>query len=280
MKSLFNPLLLLLAFLFYSFGTDSSTDNDFYLHPNGVTIMCPNTQPGDIGVVNGVEYESVNNTLLRSHIDRGSDLSKVCVSLIDNIEDLFDGADSKMFGQSIGNWDVSNMTTMRNWFRNSAYNQDISHWDVSNVVDMSGMFYGSNFNHSLEEWDVSNVVVMTYMFRRSLFNQPIEKWEVGSVIDMQGMFDVSLFNQPLEKWDVSNVESMNFMFSNSPFNQPIGNWDVSNVIRMNYMFNESSFNQSITTWCVEQITSEPEFFSTGSPLEEENKPIWGQCPEE
>ena len=200
--------LLFFALTFYSCGTEPSIKEGFFLHSNGVTIMCPNTQPGEKGVVDGVEYESVDNNLLRSHIERGSDLSKICVSLIETYPSLFDDAGSSMFGQDLGNWDVSNMTTMFSWFRNSAYNQDISYWDVSNVKDMEAMFYGSNFN------------------------------------------------QPIEDWDVSNVYNMNRMFYDSKFNQPINNW------------------------CVEKIVEEPDRFSEGSPLTDQNKPIWGHCPEQ
>jgi plastocyanin len=39
-----------------------------------------------------------------------------------------------------------------------------------------------------------------------------------------------------------------------------------------------SFNQDLSSWCVTNITSEPENFSTRSPLEESYKPVWGTCP--
>ena len=68
------------------------------------------------------------------------------------------------------------------------------------------------------------------------------------------------------------------MFSGTPFNQPIGNWDVSSVTNMSQMFNGSQFNQPINQWCVIQIYPEPINFSSGSPLTQQNKPVWGTCP--
>jgi hypothetical protein len=96
---------------------------------------------------------------------------------------------------------------------------------------------------------------------------------------MNSMFWNSLFNQPIGDWDVNKVTDMLFMFRNSQFNQPIGDWNVSNVTVMNSMFNSTPFNQNISKWCVTNITSEPQGFSTGSPLTEENKPKWGTCPD-
>ncbi len=71
---------------------------------------------------------------------------------------------------------------------------------------------------------------------------------------------------------------MQNMFRESIFNQPIGSWDVSNVTSMDGMFQESQFNQPINMWCVSNIATEPEDFSTGSPLLPEYQPLWGTCP--
>jgi len=102
---------------------------------------------------------------------------------------------------------------------------------------------------------------------------------VSNVTDMSRMFLGSTFNYPIGNWDVSNVTNMSGMFTASSFNQVIGNWDVSSVTDMTQMFWGTSFNQPINLWCVSNITSEPDNFSTNSPLTEENKPVWGTCPE-
>jgi len=368
----------------------------FYIHTNGVTVMCPNTKVGDTGIVDGVEYESVDRDLLILRRDEGSDLTRVCVSLVTNMNRMFQDSPfnqsigrwdvssvtdmsfmfhksdfnqpigewdvsnvtdmswmfhETLFNQSIGKWNVSNVTNMINMFRESPFNQHIGEWDVSGVININGIFRDSHFNQSIGNWDVSNVTGMSWIFSGTPFNQPIGEWDVSNVTDMSWMFSGTLFNQPIGEWDVSNVRDMSYMFRDShftqsigewdvssvrdmmwmfresPFNQPIGEWDVRNVRDMRWMFRESPFNQPIgewdvrnvremigmfydspfnqpvedwnvssvtdmrwmfsgslfnqpiNTWCVANITSEPEDFSTGSPLTEENKPIWGTCPD-
>jgi hypothetical protein len=71
---------------------------------------------------------------------------------------------------------------------------------------------------------------------------------------------------------------MREMFSSSLFNQAINNWNVSNVTNMIEMFRATPFNQAINSWCVTKIPTEPVNFSLGSPLTQQNKPIWGSCP--
>lgn len=154
----------------------------FYLHPNGVTIMCPESEVGDLGIVDGVEYESVGNKeviyAMKHYMSKN-----VCTSLVTTMDRAFLG------------------------YKTKSDDKSISHWDVSSVTDMYQMF------------------------------------------------------------------------GNSSLNQPIGNWDVSNVTDMRQMFYNSTFNQDISSWCVEKIPTENRSFSTNSPLAEENKPIWGTCPD-
>jgi hypothetical protein len=95
---------------------------------------------------------------------------------------------------------------------------------------------------------------------------------------MSGMFSNSSFNQPIGNWNVSNVFNMSNMFGDSKFNQPLDKWNVKKVVNMTLMFYNSPFNQNISTWCVTYFTSEPELFSTNSPLTEANKPKWWTCP--
>ena len=113
------------------------------------------------------------------------------------------------------------------------------------------------------------------------FNQDISSWDVSSVTKMRFMFySASSFNQDIGNWDLSSVTDVERMFGDaSSFNGDISSWDVSNVTNMGYMFYSAyDFNQDISGWCVRNIFSEPTGFSTNSSLSEDNKPVWGTCP--
>jgi surface protein len=162
----------------------------------------------------------------------------------------------------------------------SSFNQPLNNWDVSQVTDMRDMFYGAeSFNQPLDNWDVSQVTLMDFMFNGAeSFYQPLDNWDVGNVTDMSSMFyEATLFNQPLDNWDVSQVTDMQLIFGNATsFNQPLNNWEVSQVTLMEYMFyGAESFNQDLSGWCVEQIPNEPEGFAFNSALQDDFFPNWG-----
>lgn len=296
----------------------------FKIDSNNITCVCENVKPGDKGLINGVEFEAVDNDLLRKRLSEGADLKKVCTSLVTNLAGLFGGTPA--FNQEIGNWDVSNVTNMETMFYQSSFNKSIDKWNVGNVenmkymffdskfnqpigtwnvskvTNMEGMFQTSQFNQPIADWNVSKVTNMFRMFHNSIFNQPIrswnvsnvtnmsrmfwatqfnqsiKEWNVSKVTNMNRMFNASLFNQQIGGWDVSNVTDMEGMFWVSPFNQEIGNWKVDKVLNMDYMFWDTPFNKNISKWCVAKISSEPKDFSKNSPLNTENKPVWGTCP--
>lgn len=273
---------------------------NIFLSDNGITIMCPDGELGEVGNLNGVKYEVVDKELLEQRRDEGKDLSKVCVSLVTDMSNMFARSS---FNQPIGNWDVSSVTNMNIMFYRSQFNQDIDSWDVSSVTDMSGMFSNTHFNKYLGSWDVSSVTDINHMFIGSSFNQDIGNWDVSSVTSMVGVFHGSEFNQDIGSWDVSSVKHMRYLFFNTPFNQDIGSWDVSSVTsmssmfenssfnqdigswnvssatNMSYMFGYSNFNQDISGWCVSNIVTEPISFSIYAPLSKQNKPRWGTCPD-
>ena len=124
------------------------------------------------------------------------------------------------YGQ-ISNWDVSQVTNMKELFSCECYfNEDISNWNVSNVTNMGEMFScAKSYNQPLDNWDVSHVNNMGWMFS-----------------------DTKNFNQPLNNWNVSNVTNMEYIFYYAKsFDQPLDNWNVSNVIDMTHMFSKAKY---------------------------------------
>ena len=152
--------------------------------------------------------------------------------------------------------------------------KDLSKVVTTLITDMSKLFYppvDSNFDGTLNYYD---------SFYHD-FNDDIKSWDLSNVTEMSFMFySARNFNQDIGLWDVSNVTNMEslFVFAQS-FNINISEWNVSNVTNMNSLFyNSTSFNQNLTKWCVNKIVNEPFEFSLGSPLKNENKPLWGnQC---
>ncbi|MDC0643820.1 BspA family leucine-rich repeat surface protein [Flavobacteriaceae bacterium] len=210
-------------------------------------------------------------------------------SSVTNMQQMFDEATE--FNQDIGNWNTSNVTNMSKMFYKArAFNKNIGSWNVSRVTNMTWMFYNANsFNQDIGSWDMSSITDLSSMFNKaSSFNQNIGSWDVSNVTDMSSMFyDAVAFNQNIGNWNTSSVTNMGSMFRGATtFNQNIGNWNTSSVINMGLMFdNASAFNKDLTNWCVTQIPSEPAsalnipFFSSNSSLTENNKPIWGTCPD-
>ncbi len=267
----------------------------FYLDENGVTVKCPDVSIGQKGVVNGIEYEAVDRSLLEEKINNNKAVTTVCTSQVTDMSGMFEGenyySNPNTFNQDISSWDVSSVTDMSNMFRLSVefnqdigswdvssvevmngmfyyaetFNQDIGSWDVSSVTDMGSMFRGAEvFNQDLNSWDVSGVTIMSNMFRTAeAFNKDIGSWDVSSVTDMELMFHTArVFNQDIGGWDVSNVANMSSMFNGADaFNQDIGGWDVSSVTDMGAMFYADAFNQDIGGWDVSSVTDMSSMFS-------------------
>ena len=303
--------------LAYSDTTSLTLDvqRRIWLDTNGVTIKCPTANVSETAIINGKAYIVVDETVLRTRVTNGDDMTCVCTSQVTDMSGLFDSKTT--FNDDISSWDTSNVTVMSQMFSNaSSFDQNIGSWDTSNVNEMSLMFsQASAFNNgginSIKNWNTSNVTRMNGMFQHAvLFNQEVGDWDTSNVIKSQQMFyDANAFNnggtnsinnwnvsnvndmsymfsqaydfdQDIGEWDTSNVTNMNLMFrAASDFNQDIGEWDTSSATNMDDMFNDAiSFNQDISKWCVTNITSEPSNFSRLAPLISANHPQWGTCP--
>lgn len=215
MKKTYFLILLLICLITSCNSPDvDSAKNKIYLDGNGVTIKCEKCDVGFKGIVNNIEYEVVNNELLRKRIDEQSDLSKLCLSLV---TDLSTDNDEGLFGRNVNpdiqSWDVSNVRTMKWLFINSSFNQDISNWDVRNVESMEGMFQNSMFNQEIASWNVGKVTKMNWMFQNSSFNGSLANWDVRLVTDMSFMFYESVFNQDISAWCVTSIKAEPEYFS-------------------------------------------------------------------
>ena len=158
--------------------------------------------------------------------------------------------------------------------------------NVGDTQTIGGIIYtvvdNSNLSTQLSNNNYNLCTTKVTIMRNNIStNGDISFWDVSNVTDMRSLFKHSnSFNQDISGWDVSSVTNMESMFADTgAFNQDISGWDVSSVTNMKFMFkNASAFNQDIGGWCVTNISSEPEYFSTDSRLEENNKPNWGTCP--
>ncbi len=157
---LFSLLLILTSF-------NKLSAQDFYLHANGVTCMCPDAAIGDEGVVNGITYTKRSVEQITEY-----NADTTCTSGISNMSELFRHKGG--FNDDIGSWDVSHVTNMKFMFADAdSFNQDIGSWDVSNVSNMESMFEeDENFNQDIGDWDVSNVTNVKKMFKKCL-KEPI-----------------------------------------------------------------------------------------------------------
>ena len=195
----------------------------FYLHPNGVTILCPNASVGAIGTVDGVQYTKVDRNTLIAKRNAGENLALVCTSGITDLSNMFRkmGESANSAGSGIGNWDTSSVTTIAKIFSNGWFNQDISNWDVSKVKNMLNAFNGAHkFDQDLSGWNTSSVENMSTTFRRAVrFKSDISGWNTSSVTDMRSFLkETEDFDHDLSGWTVNNVTQCEgfYLDSNMP----------------------------------------------------------------
>ncbi len=230
------------------------TQSNFYLHGNGITVMCPEANVGDVGEINGVLFtKRITDEITIQNA------STTCTSGITSFYELF--KDKTTFNEDIGHWDVSSVKDMFGMFWGATrFNVDISNWDVSNVTNMAAMFYSAkSFNQNISIWNTGNVEHMGAMFSRAdSFNQSINTWDVSQVKNLSDMFAYNpTFNQPLSDWITSSVTDIHQIFLRATsFNQNINGWNVSNVTNMQNVFHgASSFNQPLDKWDVRKVVN-------------------------
>ena len=202
----------------YSFNLSSNTtitanyeELIFYLHSNGVTILCPNAIVGATGTINGVQYTKVDRNSLIAKRNAGENLALVCTSGITDLNSMFrkqNTTSNPAVSSDISSWDTSKNTSMSRMFANTDFNQDISNWDTGEVTNMYNAFQNAwEFNQDISGWDTRKVVTMRQTFRLAKrFNQDISEWKIPAVNDMRGFLkQTEDFDQDLSGWNVTGV---------------------------------------------------------------------------
>ena len=156
-----------------------------------------------------------------------NDLISVPSTLGRNVTDL-----SSMFyyceninDKDIGNWDVSNITSMDRMFQGAtSFNQSLEKWKPVSVTTTAYMFSGAkSFNNNIFT-ETPVLLNMDYMFAESSFNNStISGLQTGSVVSMIGVFyKNSAFDIDLSDWNATNVTTTSKMFMEAvKFNSPI-----------------------------------------------------------
>ena len=235
----------------------------FYLHSNGVTVLCPDAEVGMSGLANGAEYTKRGRGDITT-----TNAATSCTSGITDMSSMFSNVSN--FNGDIGSWDTSQVTDMSFMFLAATnFNQDIGSWDTSRVTDMAQMFSGADaFNGDIGDWDTGEVTNMSAMFASATaFNGDIGDWDTGKVTDMSAMFTgATAFKEDIGDWDTSKVMSMDFMFATAlVFNQDLsglGGWDTGEVTNMSAMFaGATAFNGDIGDWDTGKVTDMSQMFT-------------------
>ena len=89
-------------------AADENSTGLFYLHSNGVTVLCPDAAVGSSGIVNGITYTKRNESEVtrmanvgRFYPESWKQLAKTCTSGISNLNGLFAGS---RFNEDISSW--------------------------------------------------------------------------------------------------------------------------------------------------------------------------------
>jgi len=228
-------------------------DPKFFRAQNGVTVMCPNAEIGESGVIDGTVFTKRSREQITPE-----NASHTCTSGVTDMRNLFKNLED--FDEDISHWDTSSVLDMGFMFQGAAqFNQDIGYWDTSKVLSIDSMFYeASSFNKDIGDWDTSSVTINEFLFKDAeSFNQDISGWETSSFTNMRGMFwGASSFNQDISSWDTSSVGTIDFS--------------------MEYMFYAAEeFNQDLSGWCVVNISAKPEGFDSSADSWILSRPEWG-----
>ena len=96
-------------------GGDEQSSCPIYLDSNGITIKaCNDANIGDTGVLDGVIYTVIDETMLRDMVANEEDVTRVVTTFVTNTQGIFGGATP--FNQDISNWDIAILNTSKYYF--------------------------------------------------------------------------------------------------------------------------------------------------------------------
>ena len=205
--------------------------------------------------------------------------------LTTTLEDTF--RDASSINTGISNWRTSNVTNLKNTFRDAVGLNSILNWDTTNVTNLEETFKGAiNFNQPVP-WSTSAVTSVSGAFSgATAYDQPLD-WNLGACSNFAFMFKdavnltsaISLitatgntfkgmfkgaraFNQPLDTFDFSLAIDFESMFEGALlFNMPATTWDTTNVVTMAEMFSgATAFDQDISMWNISSLTDAAKMF--------------------
>jgi hypothetical protein len=184
--------------------------------------------------------------------------------------------DASSYNYYIGNWDISQVTSMNSMFENtSSLNQSFYNWQQ--IYDMSFELYNNEILMTKQDVSTNNIFKNTskleyqyvignvtdnsiYQAMRDIINDnaiylekhmAIKNIDTSEITNMDELFKDSNFNDStISGWNVSNVTSMKELFRNNPsFNIEINDWDTGKLIDASGMFmNATSFSKDLYKW--------------------------------
>ncbi len=193
------------------------------------------------------------------------------LSNVSSMELMFAGCEKLVGTSAFNDWDVSNVTNMKDMFISAIlFNQPLDQWDVSNVSNMSSMFFGAEtFNQDIGNWNVSKVSNMSSMFLGAgAFNQNLGAWDISSLSNASNMLtsaqlSIENYDNTLIGWATLDVDEaqipQNATFSGGS-NQYCFAEDARNDLEIMYGWNMTDGGQNaqcsgeeafITKWQLE-----------------------------
>ena len=172
--------------------------------------------------------------------------------------------------EDLGNWNVSNVTNMRDAFRNCTFGSGINRgkndygigkWDVSNVKEFYNTFATACVPDSISNWNTPSATGFNSTFAGASGTVDLSNWDVSNVTYMANCFQgdgfigkTLFYPSGIENWDVSNVERFDYMFSNcSGMNIDVSKWNMSSATNISNMFASSFFNGDVSNWNVSNV---------------------------